>query len=143
MATIARTAAMPSSSVAPHHRRAVEDRVGEAFDLAAVEVAVRAQRRGASWRRLEEDSTSLVLWNQGMWVFAVDAAVLAVDLEALLAVHAHGDGQIEVAERAVGEVHGHEPAVGAETFGQPRVDRRRSRRRGSGRCRPGGCRGSA
>ena len=42
--------------------------------------------------------------------------MLAIELEALVPVHAYGDGQVEVAERAVGEFDIDEPAVGAEAL---------------------------
>ena len=42
--------------------------------------------------------------------------MLAIELEALVPVHAYGDGQVEMAERAVGEFDIDEPAVGAEAL---------------------------
>ncbi len=41
-------------------------------------------------------------------------AVLAIELEALVPVHAHRDRQVEMAEHAIGELGIHEPAIGAE-----------------------------
>src|SRR5262249_10766449 len=46
----------------------------------------------------------------------LDAAVLAVNLEAFLEVAAHGDCQVEVPEAAVGEIDGDKPAVRAEAL---------------------------
>ena len=54
---------------------------------------------------------------------ADDAAVLAVELESLVPVHPHGDGQVEMPDRAVGELDLDEPAEGAEALAQPRAHR--------------------
>ena len=48
-----------------------------------------------------------------------DAAMLAIELEALVPIHAHGHGEVEMAQRAVGEARLDEPAIGAEPLGQP------------------------
>src|SRR4051794_30016280 len=50
-----------------------------------------------------------------------NAAVLTVDLETLMPVHAHGHRQVQVPQRAVGEAGLDEPAIGAEPLGQPRT----------------------
>src|SRR5262249_53062316 len=47
----------------------------------------------------------------------------AVNLKALFEVAAHRNRQVEMAETAVGEVHGDEPAEGAEALEQASADR--------------------
>src|SRR5207253_3812780 len=51
------------------------------------------------------------------------AAVFAVDVKAFFKVAAHGNGQIEVAQTAVGEIDAHKPAGGAEPLQQTGLDR--------------------
>ncbi|HEY5704928.1 MAG TPA: hypothetical protein VIS96_05075 [Terrimicrobiaceae bacterium] len=50
------------------------------------------------------------------WVCALsdDAAVLAVDLEPFVPFHAHGESEIEVAVRAICELHRDEPTTSAK-----------------------------
>ena len=45
-----------------------------------------------------------------------DRAVFTIELEALMPIHAHGNGQIQMAERATGEFGFHEPAVSTGSF---------------------------
>ena len=49
--------------------------------------------------------------------------MLAIDLETFVPVHAHADREVEMADRAVGEVDVDEPAIGSEALVEPRVDR--------------------
>ena len=143
-ATMARTAAMPSSRSAPRHRRAVEDRVGEALELAAVEVAVGAERPVPAGVGLAED---------------VDVARSCSTRGCRSSRRRCRSRRRSGSPRASpcgrrrsgrggrrapsAKVEVDEPAVGAEALGQPRLHRLDRRRRGSGRCRGGGCRGRA
>ena len=47
--------------------------------------------------------------------------MLAIELEALVPVHAYGNGQVEMAERAVGEFDIDEPTVGGEALPMARL----------------------
>src|SRR5215210_3674895 len=55
----------------------------------------------------------------GIVGLADHASVLAVDLKSFVPVHAHGDGEVEVADAAVGKLRLRKPAVGTESFHEP------------------------
>ena len=117
MATIARIEARPSATSAPRIGAPCEHGVGEALDLAAEEMAVGAERLAGGRVALVEDLDLAGAEVPGVEGLRQDRAVLAVELEALVPVHAHGDGQVEMAERAAGELGVDEPAIGAERSG--------------------------
>src|SRR5262249_17391447 len=52
----------------------------------------------------------------------LNAAVLAVDLETLFKVAADGNGQIEMAQAAVGEIDADEPAICLKSLQEPGAD---------------------
>src|SRR5205085_2461269 len=103
-------------------RRAVEDGIGETFDLELVAVGVLAQRPMVLAIGYGEALHFAGLVEPGDKHLAVDRALLAVDGEAFRPVAAHGHGQIQVADTAVGKLHRHEPAVSAELLYQPSLD---------------------
>src|SRR5690348_8204713 len=104
------------------HRRPVEDGCGKTFELAAVEVAVGAEHARGFARRLVKDVDVAALEIPGVIGLAEHAAVLAVDLETFVPVHAYRHGQVEMAEGAAGEADVDEPAPGAEAMAEPRLD---------------------
>src|SRR5690606_5506298 len=82
------------------HGRAIEDGTRKTLDLSPVEMAVRAQnavRRAIGFAE-NVDLAGLVI--PGVIGLAENAAVLAVDLETLVPVHADLHGEIEMTERA-------------------------------------------
>src|SRR5215210_4703330 len=55
----------------------------------------------------------------GVVSLADHASVLAVDLKSFVPVHAHGYGEVEVADAAISELRLSEPAAGAEFLHEP------------------------
>src|SRR5262249_36626074 len=106
------------------HRRAVEHGVGKGFELAPEEMTVGAERPAIGRVLLVEDLDVARSEIPGIVGLRHDAAILAIELQALVPIHAHGDGEIEMAERAVGEARLDEPAIGAELLYEARLDLR-------------------
>src|SRR5206468_2520355 len=94
---------------------------GETLDLPPVGMRVLAQRPAKMPVAHREAFDQGRLVKPGKKDLAPDAAVLAVGVKAFLEVAADGDGQIEMAQAAVGIVHADEPAVGAKPLQQAGV----------------------
>src|SRR4029453_17433102 len=93
--------------------------IGKAFKLAAIEVTVRAERAMPAAIGLAENVDLAAFVVPGVIGLRENAAVLPVDLEPFMPVHAHGDRQVEMADRTVGEDGGDEPAIGAIPLVEP------------------------
>src|SRR5439155_25709419 len=102
--------------------RTVQDRVRESLDLKFVTIRVLAERstKLAVLRRETLHVTRFMVPRQVHETF--DAAVLAVDLEALFKINAHRNGQIEMAQAAVRKIDADKPAIGAESCQQSGAD---------------------
>src|SRR5215203_1877292 len=112
----------PVFGSSPAHRGAVEYRFGQPLDLPPAEVAVRAQGPVVTTVLLREALHVAGLQVPGVIRLPDHAAVLAVDLEALVPVHADLYRQVEVSRAPVGELDLREPAIRAELFNQSGAD---------------------
>ena len=113
----------PVVDVGAELRRSVEDAVREPLDLPAPEVRVFAERPvvlAVPGREALDLARPVV---PGKEALGDHAAVLAVDVEALVPVHLDGHREVQVADRAVGELDADEPAVRAAAFGEVGPDR--------------------
>src|SRR5439155_25078207 len=104
--------------------RGVEHRAGAAFQLATEEMPVGAERFSRRRVLLLKNVDLARAEIPGIEGLRDHRAVLAIELEAFVPVHAHGTRQIEMAKRAVGELGFDEPAIGAEAFVEAGADGR-------------------
>ena len=105
------------------HRRARKNAVRKSLDLSAVEVAVRSKHSSRRSTVLVEELDVARLVEPGVIDLRRGTAILSVDLETFVPVHAHADCEIEVADRAAHEIHVDEPAVCSEALVEPRLHR--------------------
>src|SRR5438046_8731572 len=101
---------------------AVENRGGEALDLALVGVGILAQWPVKLVVLRRETFHVAGLVEPGQEHFAFGAAVFAIDAKAFLEIAARGDDQLQVAGCAVAELDVDQPAVSPEFLAQPRAD---------------------
>jgi len=123
MATMARMAATPSLMLA-HAGACREGWCRQTFDLQFVSVGVLAQRTAIAAVLVGKtfDLTGFVKPRQKN--FALNAAMLAKNLEALLHVAANGNDQVQMAQRTVGKFCFDKPAMSAKVLPQTRPHRR-------------------
>src|SRR5438876_11165850 len=103
-------------------RSAVQDRIGKALDLQFVGIGVFTQRPVVLAGLCGEALDMTGFMEPGQKHFPLHAAVLAINLEAFFEIAADWDGKIEVPHGAAGKVRFDEPAVGAESLEQPRLE---------------------
>src|SRR5713226_3430030 len=99
-------------------RCAIQNRGSKTLNLSLVSISVLAQRAVELPILHGETLHAASLVEPGQIELANDAAVLAIDLEALFEIAAHRNGQVEMAQTPIGEIHAHKPAVGAEPLQQ-------------------------
>src|SRR5207249_1810679 len=92
-------------------RGAVEDRIGEAFDLALIGISIFSQRPPVEAISYGETFHVAGLVEPGQEHPALHTAVLAVNLEAFFEVPVNRDGEVQVAKSPVGKLNFDEPAI--------------------------------
>src|SRR5437870_9376255 len=100
---------------------AVQDRIGEAFDLPFIRVGVFSQGTPIDAIFCGETLHVAGLVEPGQKHLALHAAMLAINLEAFLEIPVNRDSEVQVAKSPVGKLNFDEPAISAETFQQPRA----------------------